>query len=167
MRNMGISAPEIAIIPEAVDTELFDPSLARISKIHYSDRLLHDYCNSNDNTCTNNLPIFEFLSIFKWEHRKGWNVLLDAYWKAFQVDDAVVLRLRTYVPSWEMGTKNITLIMEEYARDNYKKELNQLARIVWESGENPDNLSDSATRMDMRDLLASADAFVLPTRGNY
>jgi hypothetical protein len=130
MNNMGIAAPEIAIIPEAVDTELFDPSLARINKIHYSDRLLNDYCNLNDNSCTNDLPVFEFLSIFKWEHRKGWNVLLDAYWKAFQVDDAVVLRLRTYVPSWEMGTKNITSIIEDYGRDNYNKELNQLGSNI-------------------------------------
>jgi hypothetical protein len=44
---------------------------------------------------------FEFLSIFKWEYRKGWDLLLNAYWTAFKPSDNVVLRLRTYVPSFE------------------------------------------------------------------
>ena len=44
---------------------------------------------------------FEFLSIFKWEYRKGWDILISAYWNAFKPTDDVVLRLRTYVPSFE------------------------------------------------------------------
>ena len=38
---------------------------------------------------------FRILSIFKWEHRKGWDVLLRAYWRAFSARDNVCLYLRT------------------------------------------------------------------------
>ena len=48
------------------------------------------------------------MSVFKWERRKGWDVLLDAYWSAFTPADAVVLVLRTYVPSFSQLHTNIT-----------------------------------------------------------
>ena len=32
-----------------------------------------------------------FLSIFKWEYRKGWDILLDVYFSTFTRDDAVSL----------------------------------------------------------------------------
>lgn len=38
---------------------------------------------------------FRILSVFKWEHRKGWDVLLRAYWRAFGARDRVCLYLRT------------------------------------------------------------------------
>jgi len=67
--------------------------------------------NSSDDSNNNNIydgriqckedSKFEFLSIFKWEYRKGWDLLLNAYWTAFKPSDNVVLRLRTYVPSFE------------------------------------------------------------------
>lgn len=38
---------------------------------------------------------FAFLSIFKWEHRKGWDLLLRAYMTEFTIDDPVVLYVLT------------------------------------------------------------------------
>ena len=43
---------------------------------------------------------FLFLSVFKWEHRKGYDALLRAFWQEF-VDEPpglVELQLRTYKP---------------------------------------------------------------------
>ena len=40
-------------------------------------------------------PGFSFLSIFKWEERKGWPVLLTAYFSEFSLKDDVVLFLLT------------------------------------------------------------------------
>ena len=38
---------------------------------------------------------FVFMSTFKWEYRKGWDLLLEAYWNAFpSPSDEVELRLR-------------------------------------------------------------------------
>lgn len=50
---------------------------------------------------------YAFLSVFKWEWRKGWDVLLNAYWGEFSVNDPVVLRLRTFKPHWEAGHEQI------------------------------------------------------------
>eukprot|EP01043_Picozoa_sp_COSAG02_P030527 COSAG02_NODE_1951_length_10286_cov_4.096005_9_plen_380_part_00 len=50
---------------------------------------------------------YAFLSVFKWEWRKGWDVLLNAYWGEFSINDLVVLRLRTFKPHWEAGHENI------------------------------------------------------------
>ena len=85
---------------------------------------------------------FEFLSVFKWERRKGWDVLLDAYWRAFQPTDAVTLRLRTYVPDFAAhlygGETNVTELIVKYARETLGKELRELPRVVWETGDGPE-----------------------------
>lgn len=119
----------------------------------------------NDATSTSERR-FEFLSVFKWERRKGYDILLDAYWSAFSPDDGVVLRLRTYMPDFVIGADpNITVHLAEYAERKFNATLPELAPVIWETGVDGSRLSDSLTREDVRDLLASADAFVLPTRG--
>jgi glycosyltransferase involved in cell wall biosynthesis len=138
LKRFGIPHKSIVVIPEAVDTDLFDPSLSP----------------PRDNN-----PIFNFLSIFKWEYRKGWDLLLQAYWDSFTVTDPVVLRLKTYVPKWYSGNKNVTYIMEEFALEKYNKTLAELPRVQLEDEH------EASTRVDMRNLLSSVDCFVLPTRG--
>jgi hypothetical protein len=85
---------------------------------------------------------FEFLSIFKWEYRKGWDLLLDAYWSAFDPSDLVTLRLRTYIPDFALrayqGNGNITDRIEQYARQTRGLELSQLPRVIWETGASPE-----------------------------
>lgn len=183
MQRMGIQAPSIAVIPEAVDTNLFDPSLYpprdKFWRCNNSnsfqvdangDSLSSSHQSIDQKYCyANNDAVFEFLSIFKWEYRKGWDILLKAYWKAFTPSDKVVLRLRTYLPMWERERsrfkENITEAIADFAMKTLGKRLDELAPMVWEQGANASRLQDSATRYDMRDMLQSADAFVLPTRG--
>eukprot|EP01041_Mallomonas_annulata_P005920 gene5920-11948_t len=182
LHDIGVRHPNIAVIPEAVDTTLFDPTKANRNRFRYSNYQKYEInitttnssttCHSQNDT---NEDIFEFLSIFKWEYRKGWDILLTAYWTAFNIDDPVVLRLRTYVPSFDKGNKNITARIESFARETFNKSLQELPPVVWDrntltsssSSSSPTNQSSSdfLTRYDIRDLLASADAFVLPTRG--
>jgi len=38
---------------------------------------------------------FKFLSVFKWETRKGWDILLKAYFLEFTRQDNVILILKT------------------------------------------------------------------------
>jgi glycosyltransferase involved in cell wall biosynthesis len=177
MKNMGIpSAGRIYVIPEAVDAELFDPALVRSkeegNRFEIRSRRPEDGCRlvkqsperSSVVKCSDN-DKYRFLSIFKWEHRKGWDILLDAFWSEFTRDDDVVLILRTYVPSFHQLHTNITMHIEDYARKTLNKPLSDLAEIVWEDGGNIGKRSDSLTRADVRDFLASGDCFVLPTRG--
>lgn len=66
---------QIFVVPEAVDATLFDPALAKAVKTPF------EYGTRD----------FVFLSVFAWSYRKGWDILLDAYFKAFSAEDAVVL----------------------------------------------------------------------------
>ncbi len=171
---------KIDIIPESVDTDTFDPTKIRTAEegnlFHIRSREPADLCTVTPSeaggeraavTCSSVSSRFEFLSIFKWEYRKGWDLLLEAYWNTFDKDDSVVLRLRTYMPPWEHEKDiNITHHAEAFARQTMGvHSLDELAPVVWETGKNSALLSDSLTRPDVRDLLGSADCFVLPTRG--
>jgi hypothetical protein len=109
---MGYRFPVMAVIPEAVDTTLFDPA------------------NTHLEPPAATAP-YQFVSIFKWEDRKGWDVLLKAYWTAFSADDDVVLRLHTYRPSFlaSQGQVNITENLIRFAQATFGKDLSQLARV--------------------------------------
>ena len=60
----GVVPSKVVVVPEAVDTELFDPSAHEPLELGLVGK---PYC---------------FLSIFKWEKRKGWDLLLRAYFEA-------------------------------------------------------------------------------------
>jgi glycosyltransferase involved in cell wall biosynthesis len=65
----GVRPDKIFVIPEAVDVDTFDPD--RVGPLQdlpgYPDTQNH----------------FKFLSIFKWEERKGWDILLRAFFEEF------------------------------------------------------------------------------------
>jgi glycosyltransferase involved in cell wall biosynthesis len=224
------SMPLISVIPEAVDTELFDPDFdfkaprrsivgddrqyvvdgSRLApELQHSDssrQVVQERCAVvNDRVRCEGGHKFEFLSIFKWEYRKGWDVMLDAFWQAFTPEDDVILRVRSYVPHTSAGDRNLSRVIATYAERVHGKALSELATVVWETGVEgftvprydaarapgnveeqsepsfaPENTSSTEqadptqtekesethlTREDMRSLLASANAFVLATRG--
>lgn len=64
----GVSSSKLQVIEESLDTTLYDPETTVPLPL---DPL---YGNS-----------FKFLSVFKWEARKGWDVLLQAYFEVFNV----------------------------------------------------------------------------------
>ncbi|RNF10831.1 putative mannosyltransferase-like protein [Trypanosoma rangeli] len=94
----GVRPSMIHIIPESIDPFLFDPALCKpiqepflaslvstLGKGVWINRPLHgDVRNPWKRQSWNaSKRRFRFLSVFKWEQRKGWDVLLKAYWKAF------------------------------------------------------------------------------------
>ena len=74
-RRSGVPLEKLKVVPGAVDPVMFDPSktesLALPSRASYN-----------------------FLSIFEWQERKAWDVLLGAYLREFTIDDDVCLWLR-------------------------------------------------------------------------
>lgn len=99
---------------------------------------------------------YAFVSVFKWEWRKGWDVLLNAYWSEFTASDAVVLRLRTFKPHWEGGHPNIIDWLKDAATQRGMT-LEKLAPV--------EIIQRELSREELRWLYAASDAFVLPTRG--
>jgi len=137
---------------------------------------------------------FTFYSAFKFEHRKGWDVLLRAYFREFRQAAAaavnggeeaggstqesrdkpheespgavsalalprVRLRLRSYRPSWERGSKDLLEAIKDFARQEGLLDESKwvLPTVEW--------IREDLSREGMRDLLCDVDALVLPTRG--
>jgi glycosyltransferase involved in cell wall biosynthesis/tetratricopeptide (TPR) repeat protein len=95
-----------------------------------------------------------FLSVFQWTRRKGWDVLLSAWAKAFdpKADVRLVLRCHPFdAPASDM-------------RDIFRRSLEELG--LRESHLAPIVLLDDfIPESEMPSLFAAADVFVLPSRG--
>ncbi|KAH8060237.1 glycosyl transferase [Aureococcus anophagefferens] len=90
-RAAGVA--NVAVVPEAVDAEAMSPDAARAdaaAAAAVAARL-------------GPRPAFRVLSVFKLERRKGWDVLLDGWWDAFDGTDDVELVVHAYKPSWIPG----------------------------------------------------------------
>ncbi len=97
---------------------------------------------------------FTFLSVFQWSLRKGWDVLLEAYVRAFTKDDDVCLAIRAYP-----GYRKDPPLRQRIER--HLKKLGLRARDC-----PPILLIDEFLSEErMVDFYAAGDAFVLPSRG--
>jgi glycosyltransferase involved in cell wall biosynthesis len=93
-----------------------------------------------------------FLSVFEWDIRKGWDVLLRAFCSAFSRSDPVVLQIRSNHPKG----KPLKPLMDRF-----------LADAGFVSSRLPE-IELLEQRMDRPALLSfydACDAFVLPSRG--
>ncbi|WP_427168784.1 glycosyltransferase (plasmid) [Streptomyces sp. C1-1] len=99
---------------------------------------------------------FVFLSVFTWQLRKGWDILLRAYFEEFSEKDGVSLMLRC--DPFRYGGGNLD--------DSIRRDIEESRRKF--GGENPPALkllTDHIGNRELVDLYASSDAFVLPSRG--
>ncbi len=97
---------------------------------------------------------FMFLSVFQWQARKGWPILLEAFARAFTSRDDVCLVIKSTRPRGDTGPIDDG-ITEFLARRGLPR--SQCAPIIVIEG--------AIRELDMRRLYRAADAFVLPTRG--
>jgi hypothetical protein len=100
-----------------------------------------------------------FLSVFEWTFRKGWDVLLKAWAKAFSPNDDVTLLLRTY----PMKRPGVKVSAEDIERqiNTYLGKLGTARRKVAPIVVLHDPIADA----DMPRLYATASAYVSPSRG--
>jgi glycosyltransferase involved in cell wall biosynthesis len=80
----GIDRSKIIALPEPVDTDFFDP--VRTAPLVLPDRAPDQ---------------FVFVSVFKWEQRKGWEFLVESFVKAFNASDNVALYILTHIGTSE------------------------------------------------------------------
>ncbi|KAJ4455175.1 putative glycosyltransferase; CAZy family GT4 [Paratrimastix pyriformis] len=74
----GVPADKLVVVPEPVDTEFFSPARGTERPFVY-----------------NNTKSYRFLSVGKWEARKGWDILLRAYLTEFGPTEDVCLVIHT------------------------------------------------------------------------
>ncbi|HEX9656899.1 MAG TPA: asparagine synthase (glutamine-hydrolyzing) [Bacteroidota bacterium] len=100
-----------------------------------------------------------FLSIFEWIYRKGWDVLLKAWARAFTAKDDVCLVLRAYPMNsadHASSANEIESRIKKFIRGQGLRR-NALAPIVV--------IGDQIAENDMPRLYAAASAYVAPSRG--
>lgn len=138
-RKSGVRVP-LFVIPEGVDTDFFRPD---VPPLPLSGR-----------------RGFAFLSIFEWTYRKGWDLLLKAWVESFKPEDDVCLILRTYpVDAIDLASaqQEIERRIDRYLGEHLGRSLSEVAPIIV--------LGEQVPQRDMPRLYRSADAFVLPSRG--
>lgn len=98
---------------------------------------------------------FVFLSIFKWEYRKGWDVLLKSYLKEFSKNDSVALYLLTnpYHTDSDFGNK----ILDFVENSDFEEPDCGWASVYV--------IDTHIAQSDLPRVYRAADAFVLPSRG--
>ncbi|KAJ9471296.1 glycosyl transferase [Diplonema papillatum] len=140
-RDSGVTIP-VTVIPECVDVYHYDPRVAR--------------------TAYPGLPPAEytFLSNFKWEPRKGWDILLAAFFTAFPLESPVrpllVLKTHLYMDKDPHNPGKIRDKIRAFARERgYPPALCENVHVI----------AEEVPERDMPRVYKAADCFVLPTRG--
>lgn len=135
------------VVPEAVDVHFFDPS--KVDKPY-------DLASELEHEITDKTTVF--LSIFKWEERKAWRVLLKAYFQEFTREDDVLLVLLTnaYHVATE-SARDFLDVIEDFTMEAVGKKLDELPRLHV--------LPPHVPQDEMPSLYKAATAFALPSRG--
>jgi len=135
-RESGVKKP-IRVVPLGVDTHLYQPGADPIG-------------------FSQSLKDFVFVSVFGWSMRKGYDVLLKAYFEEFTSDDPVSLLImsRYYGSTDESKKKKI------------RDDIQRIASLV----SNPKKphvmlFGDTLSEEMMPALYAAADCYVLISRG--
>ncbi|XP_076951440.1 uncharacterized protein LOC143624764 [Bidens hawaiensis] len=147
----GADPDKVVKVVQAVDTEFFDPSkYAALDLLLFGNLVLGSRLEGR-----NGRNPFVFLSVFKWEYRKGWDVLLQSYLKEFDSLDDVCLYLLTnpYHSDSNFGNKIVEFVEDSGLEKPVK-------------GWAPVYVIDShIAQIDFPRLYKAADVFVLPSRG--
>ena len=108
----GVSAAKLRVVPEALDTFFYSPTAARGSAAFANVTAepvfppvgWRQYSNRGDAASLTPRTLakrFVFLSLFKWEPRKGWDVLVGGYLKRFWGEAVPLLLVSTWL--WRSG----------------------------------------------------------------
>jgi len=145
----GVEASRLVVIGEPVDTDFYDPGREDLEEVCKGFQLTPARSSAAENE-----DEFKFLSVFKWEDRKGWRVLLDAFLSEFSAEDSTILYILTnaYHTSNDFERK-----ISEFVASRPHLSDKKLANVQV--------LPSGIPTRQMPCLYAAVDAFVLPSRG--
>eukprot|EP00873_Tetraselmis_striata_P013579 jgi/Tetstr1/433843/TSEL_023028.t2 len=144
----GVERHRLRVVPQGVDTRVFDPARHAPMALPVGERVWGRPSDDRGSA-------FVFLSVFKWEERKAWSVLLRAFLEEFRDSEAVALQLLTkpYHSSTDFAGQ-----MRAWAAEQPGLPVMEDAPAVYVE-------TRHVPQRDLPALYAGADAFVLPSRG--
>ncbi|XP_058109060.1 uncharacterized protein LOC131252457 [Magnolia sinica] len=145
----GVDPSKVVKMVQPVDVGFFNPSKHKALDLPSGGLILGSHVQNSEK------KEFVFLSIFKWEYRKGWDVLLRSYLTEFCKHDGVVLYLLTnpYHSDKEFGSKILKFVEDS----NVVEPLDGWAPVYV--------VDTHVPQIDLPKLYKAANAFVLPSRG--
>ncbi|KAE8686300.1 Nudix hydrolase [Hibiscus syriacus] len=147
----GVDQSKVVKVVQPIDVRFFDPSKYEPLDIAAVGNLVL----GAEKPDSSPQKEFVFLSVFKWEFRKGWDVLLKAYLKEFSKDDGVALYLLTN--PYHSGRDFDNKIVEFVEDSNIEKPVSGWAPVYV--------IDTHIAQTDLPRLYKAADAFVLSSRG--
>ncbi|GBF88154.1 hypothetical protein Rsub_00866 [Raphidocelis subcapitata] len=124
----GVEAAKVFVVPEGVNTTRFDPSLHAPLDLASKGTLVFgtpwaDKARARAEAGARGSGFrerpFRFVSSFKWEPRKGWDLLLEAYLSEFTPGDDVELYILTK-PYLQPSEEGFAADMLDWAKENIK-----------------------------------------------
>jgi hypothetical protein len=153
----GVDSDRVVVIPEPVDTDVFSPAhAAEISAAssESAERVLF-HAEQADGSAR---P-FRFLSIFKFEERKGWKILIEAF-------------VREFAGTMSSSPVALYILTSAYHTEaDFEERIHGFLRTLnWQGGVVPPlppiRLLPSGLSADrLVELYSLVDCFVLPSRG--
>ncbi|KAI4347764.1 hypothetical protein L6164_008547 [Bauhinia variegata] len=145
----GVDPSKVVKIVQPIDVKFFDPLKYEPLVVASIAKLVLGSQNIGRKSA------FVFLSVFKWEYRKGWDILLESYLREFSKVDGVALYLLTnpYHTDRDFGNK----ILDFVESSDIEEPDNGWAPIYV--------IDTHIAQSDLPRLYSAADAFVLPSRG--
>lgn len=113
-------------------------------------------CIYNDNDLNRNKDKFCFLSVFSWSFRKGFDVLINSYFRKFSKNDNVVLTIVSKVLG-KHNNEGTNRIIDDILKIKSKYYCNDTPEI--------NLITHSLDEKELSRLYKSHHCFVLPTRG--
>lgn len=139
-QRAGVDYRKIRVVPGTIDTSFWSPAIGGIEIPGTAG--------------------FRFLSVFDWMARKGWDLLLTAYMRAFSSDDDVSLTLKvTDLVSKAAGDETTAMsVLNEFAFKTFpeKARLKKTPRVLL--------LSQKLSEDHLARIYAGHHAFVGPSR---
>ena len=132
----GVQRDKLRVVPGAIDIAPYNPSCPRLQ--------------------IDGARGFNFLAVFDWTLRKGWDVLLRAFVEEFRAAEDVALILKTHSSLGYTGAQMLNVIAS-YISDTLKRDLNHIPDVVLQDANVPD--------ARMPNLYRAADCYVMPSRG--
>ena len=154
----GIPKSKLFLMPEGVDTSRFNPTgnTLDLDGLYKSQILPLDNPDIKQWIDMDKRKFFTILSVFTWSWRKGWDVLLRAFYRAFTPADNVLLVLLTYIPGARGYYTNIQILKDILTIKAQEGIPYHLPILL---------LTDPISEDQLPALYRSADVFFLPTRG--